>query len=141
MSAARPHFSAVVPQFGIRDLVHTAEYYRDFLGFEIASYWDGEVVTPEPRNTPQFAIVRRDQVQVFFNRAEESNFRTGRTEGGYDAYFHVTGIEALADELRSHGADIVDGPDERVYGQRELVVRDCNGLLLCFAEAVTESER
>jgi hypothetical protein len=51
-----------------------------------------------------------------------------------DAYFHVTGIDALAVEFRSRGAEILDGPEDRSYGQRELMVRDCNGLILAFAE-------
>ena len=41
---------------------------------------------------------------------------------------------ALAEELRRRGADIIDGPEDRIYGQRELVVQDCNGLILAFAE-------
>ncbi len=27
-----------------------------------------------------------------------------------------------------------DGPEDRIYGQRELVAMDCNGLILCFGE-------
>jgi hypothetical protein len=71
-------------------VVRTAEYYRDVLGLEIAGYWG----TP-----PVFAIVRRDRVQLFFNRADQSQVRTGRAEGAYDAYFHVVRVEALAAEL------------------------------------------
>jgi hypothetical protein len=36
--------------------------------------------------------------------------------------------------VRARGADIIDGPEDRTYGQRELVVKDCNGLILCFGE-------
>ena len=83
---------------------------------------------------PVFAIVWRDQVQVFFNRADEPVVRTRPAEGAPDVYLRVTGIDALAEELRTRGADILDGPEDRVYGQRELVVTDCNGLILCFGE-------
>ena len=37
-------FDSVVPQFTVPDVVHTAQYYRDVLGFEIAGYWDGQQV-------------------------------------------------------------------------------------------------
>jgi hypothetical protein len=37
-----------------------------------------------------------------------------------NAYLRVIGIDALAEELRTRGADIVDGPEDRSYGQREL---------------------
>jgi catechol 2,3-dioxygenase-like lactoylglutathione lyase family enzyme len=118
-------FKAAVPQFTVPDVVRTAEYYRDVLGFEIAGYWD----TP-----PVFAIVWRDNVEVFFNRSDQSEVRTGRAEGTYDAFFHISGVDALAEELRERGAEILDGPETRIYKQRELVIRDCNGLVLCFAE-------
>ena len=127
-------FVAAVPQFTVPDLVRTAEYYRDVLGFQIAGYWDGESVSLVPETAPVFAIVYRDQVQVFFNRADQPVVRTHPAEGAPDIYLRVMGIDALAEELRTRGADIIDGPEDRVYGQRELVVTDCNGLVLCFGE-------
>jgi catechol 2,3-dioxygenase-like lactoylglutathione lyase family enzyme len=127
-------FVAAVPQFAVPDLVRTAEYYRDVLGFQIAGYWDGERVSFGTDPHPVFAIVWRDQVQVFFNRADQSDVRTTRAEDAPNTYLRVIGIDALAEELRARGADILDGPEDRIYGQRELVVKDCNGLILCFGE-------
>lgn len=103
------------------------------LGFEIAGYWND--------SPPMFGIVKRDTVQVFFNRADQSVVRTGRAAEAYDAYIEVTGVDALATELRARGADILEGPDDRVYQQRELVVRDCNGLVLAFAEDTSAKGR
>ena len=127
-------FERAVPQFTVPDLVRTGEYYRDVLGFQIAGYWDGEKVSLRPETPPVFAIVRRDNVEVFFNLADQPDIRTGRSAGAYDAFFHITGVDALAVELQTRGAEILDGPETRVYQQRELVIRDCNGLILCFAE-------
>jgi len=118
-------FNSAVPQFTVPDVVKASEYYRDVLGFGIDGYW---------HDPPVFAIVRRDQVQVFFSLANHPEVRTGRAHGAYDAYFRISGVESLAAELKSRGADIIDGPDVRVYGQRELVIRDCNGLILAFGE-------
>ena len=123
-------FKAAVPQFTVPDVVTTAEYYRDVLGFQIAGYW---------ADPPVFAIVARDDVQLFFNRADGSAARTGRAHGAYDAYIHITGVEALATDLRTRGAEILEGPASREYGQRELVIRDCNGLVLAFGEATSGS--
>ena len=128
------HFESVVPQFTVPDVVRTAEYYRDVLGFEIAGYWDGEQVHLDAGKVAVFGIVQRDQVRLHFNRADGSEVRTGRAEDAYDVYFHVTGVDALAEELRSRGADILDGPEDRVYEQRELIVRDGNGFILAFGE-------
>ncbi len=134
-------FVAAVPQFTVPDLVRTAEYYRDVLGFQIAGYWDGERPSLAAGTPPVFLIVRRDQVQIFFNRADQPDVRTSRAEGGYDAHVAVIGIDALAEELRTRGADILDGPEDRIYGQRELVVRDCNGLILAFGEDMSKRAR
>jgi catechol-2,3-dioxygenase len=82
-------FVGAVPQFTVPDLVRTAEYYRDVLGFQIAAYWDGERVSLDPDTSPVFAII--------------------------------------------------DGSEARVYGQRELVVKDCNGLILAFGEDISGS--
>lgn len=126
-------FLSAVPQFTVPDLVKTAEYYRDVLGFQIAGYWDGTRVSLTPE-APVFAVLLRDHIQVFFNQANQTNVRTGRAPGAYDAYLRVTGIDALAEQFRARGADILDGPEDRLYGQRELVIRDCNGLILAFGE-------
>ena len=139
-TATNIRFEAAVPQFTVPDLVRTAEYYRDVLGFRIAGYWDGARVSLVPDIPPVFAIVWRDQVQVFFNRADQSKVRTDRAQDAYDAYFRVTGIDALAEELRAGGAEILDGPEDRVYEQRELVIRDCNDLILCFGEAIVRRD-
>lgn len=129
-------FEAVVPQFTVPDVVRTAEYYRNVLGFQIAGYWDGERASFETEPPPVFGIVGRDRIQVFFKRADDSPPRTGRAAGAYDAYLRVKGLDALAAELRDRGAEILDGPEERSYGQRELVVRDCNGVILAFGEDI-----
>lgn len=131
---ARVHFEAAVPQFTVPDVRRTAEYYRDVLGFRIAGYWDGRSATPDANGAPLFGIVQRDGIQVFFNRADGAMPRGGRAEGAYDVYIRVRGLDALAAELRQRGADIVDGPEDREYGQREVVVRDCNGLMIGFGE-------
>ena len=127
-------FQSATPQFTVPDVVETAEYYRDVLGFEILGYWDGARVSLRPEPAPVFGIVRRDSVQVFFSRARGGEVRTGRAEGACDAYIQVTAVDALAEELGRRGAAILDGPEDRVYKQREVVVQDCNGLVLIFAE-------
>jgi predicted enzyme related to lactoylglutathione lyase len=133
-------FLSATPQFTVPDLVRTAHYYRDVLGFQIAGFWDGEQVVDDPENVRVvFAIVFRDDVRVFFNVADQESVRTGRADGACDAYFNVTGIDALADDLRKRGAQIIDGPEDRSYGQRELVIADCNGLILGFGEATAPS--
>ena len=73
-------FEAVIPQFTVPDVVH----------------WDGSRASLATEPPPVFGIVGRNQIQVFFNRADGSPPRTGRAAGSYDAYLCVSGLEALA---------------------------------------------
>jgi hypothetical protein len=119
-------FQSIVPQFTVRDVVRTAEYYRDVLGFKLSGYW---------KVPPVFAVVARDNVEIFFNLAtSDTQPRTGRVSEGYDAYLKVKGLEGIAADLAARGADLLEGPAVREYGMLELVVRDCNGLVLAFGE-------
>ena len=140
MSAAGvPRLLAATPQFTVPDLVRTCEYYRDVLGFRIDGYWDGRQVTADPPLCPTFAIVTRDEVQVFFNRADGGPPRTGRAAHAYDVFIRARDVDVLGAELRARGAEVLDGPVDRDYRRRELVVRDLNGLVIAFAEAAAQN--
>jgi hypothetical protein len=42
--------------------------------------------------------------------------------------------------LAARGGDIVEGPVDRViYNGRELIVRDLNGLVICFGQLLDEN--
>ena len=71
---------------------------------------------------------------MFFNRADQPDVCTRPAEDAPNVYLRVIGVEALAEELRTRGAEIIDGPEDRTYGQRELVIKDCNELILCLGE-------
>jgi catechol 2,3-dioxygenase-like lactoylglutathione lyase family enzyme len=124
-------FGTVSPQFIVPDVVATAEYYRDVLGFQIVDYF---------LDPPVHAIVSRGFTQVFFALANETAGVSNRAlkPVGLDAYFRVTGLERLAEEFRGKGATILEGPVVRVYQLRELVVQDCNGFVLVFGEDVSK---
>lgn len=116
---------SVAPQLVVTDVVETAEYYRDVLGFEFLGTFG------EP---PVYAIVRRDGVEIHFGLAEKGGVSNAEVRSGsFDLYIWVSDIEAIFDELKAAGADIVEGPVKRVYDCVEIVVRDRNGYVLVFA--------
>lgn len=127
-------FSGVVPHLRVSDVARTAEYYRDVLGFEIDGYWDGEEVHRERDKWAVFGIVRRDQVSVHFNRADAADLPSVIADGAYDVYFAISDVDSFAREARARGAEVLNGPADRVYGRRELVLRDCDGRVLAFGE-------
>lgn len=63
-----------------------------------------------------------------------------RSPGAGEARWRaVPPASALAKGLAERGAEILEGPVQREYGQRELVVRDCNGLVLALGEESASS--
>ena len=124
-------FESVAPQFVVEDVVVTAWYYQDVLGFEITDYF---------HNPPVHAIVTRGESQIFLAKATNQVGISNRVlkSVGIDAYFRVRGVEQLAEELSNKGANILEGPIVRTYDIRELVIQDCNGFVLVFGEDVEQ---
>ena len=124
----RARLRSVAPQFVVPDVVKTAEYYRDVLGFELLGYF---------ADPPVFAMVRRDGVELHFGKIDVErsvqNNDMVRRGLGTDAYIWVDDIDKLHREFVGKGAEIVEGPIRRVYDCTELTVRDCNGFQLVFA--------
>ena len=121
----KAELKSVAPQLVAADVVATAEYYRDVLGFKILGFFG------EP---PFYSIVQRDGVEIHFGCAEGGgNSNTKVRPESIDLYIWVTDIDAIFDELTASGADIVEGPVKRVYESIEVVVKDCNGYMLVFA--------
>jgi catechol 2,3-dioxygenase-like lactoylglutathione lyase family enzyme len=122
--------NSVAPYFLVGDVLATAEFYRDVLGFTFDEFFG------EP---PSFTIVKRDDVRIMFRQprpAKPAVARPNRSvmDETFDAYIYVSDVDKLATELRARKADIVEGPVNRIYRMRELLVRDCNGYVLAFGQ-------
>ena len=126
MTAPRAKLLVAFPQFRVADVAATAAYYRDVLGFTIGEY---------AGDPPVFTHVSRDHVVIQIGREQKGGAPTRAPGGiGHNAYIWTDDVEALAVELRQRGAEIVEGPVDRQYACREILVKDCNGLILCFAQ-------
>jgi hypothetical protein len=66
-ASAKARLKAINPHFIVRDVVTTAEHYRDILGFQILGYFG---------NPPVFAMVARDQAEIHFGKVERKYHRT-----------------------------------------------------------------
>lgn len=118
---------SIAPQFVVPDVVKTAEFYRDELGFTILGYF---------ADPPVFAMVARDGVEIHFGKADGDHVQVNesvRRGLGTDAYIWVTDINALFEELSARDVEILEGPVKRIYECTEVVIRDCNGFQLVFA--------
>jgi catechol 2,3-dioxygenase-like lactoylglutathione lyase family enzyme len=116
--------------FLVDDVFATAEFYRDVLGFTFDEFFG----VP-----PSFVMVQRDDVNIMFRQVRPPRTpvaRPNRTimDETFDAYVYVSNVDQLAAELRAKKADIVEGPVDRIYDMRELLVRDCNGYVIAFGQ-------
>jgi uncharacterized glyoxalase superfamily protein PhnB len=128
--ASGGRLNRVVPYFLVEDVVATAEFYRAVLGFTSCEFFG---------DPPSFTIVTRDDVRLMFRQAPPSKTRVARPnptvmDGTFDAYVYVSNVDDLATEMRATQADVIEGPINRIYGMRELLVRDCNGYVLAFGQ-------
>lgn len=124
----KPLCVGLAPQFVVPDVVKTAEYYRDKLGFEILGYF---------LDPPVYAMVRRDSAEIHFGKADGEQIQTNemvRKGLGTDAYIFVTDVNGLFEEFTRNGVEIVGGPTKRPYDCVEITVKDCNGFQLVFGE-------
>ncbi len=123
----------VSPGFAVADVFATAEYYRDVLGFRFDQIWG---------NPRSFVMLDRDDVRLMIKQVPPDALPTParkRSNEQYDAYLYTNDVTALAEELRGKGADIIEGPiDRQIYQGRELIVRDCDGRVICFGQLLDE---
>jgi hypothetical protein len=127
--AGPPTFHNVSPQFAVDDVVKSAEYYRDFLGFEILGYWW------EP---PVYAIIKRGSVQIHFGLADDSTnpqrSNHQHRKEGLDLYVRISGIQELHDEFKSKQVKIIQPIFAQEYGMLEFVIEDCHGFKIAFGQ-------
>lgn len=122
-----PHWS-VAPCFIVPDVVASANFYRDKLGFDYDRLWG------EPAS---FCMVERRGVVIMLQQlAGMSTPRPNRLADPYgeawDCYVWVDDAGALCDEFRSKGVSIVRNICDQPYGCRDFDIEDCNGYRLCF---------
>jgi hypothetical protein len=112
----------------VPDVVKTAEFYRDKLGFELLGFF---------ADPPVYAMVRRDSAEIHFGKADDDRIQVNETvrKGlGSDAYIFVSAVNALYEEYVGRGVEITEGPIKRIYDCTEITVKDCNGFQLVFGE-------
>jgi uncharacterized glyoxalase superfamily protein PhnB len=130
--AAPPrYFFGAVPVFLVDDVLMTAEYYRETLGFELNFVWG------EP---PTYASVSRDDAILNFSLSSPIGRRNGISSAGagngVDVVIVVKAIDEVYEELRGRGANITLELETQVYAMREFQMRDNNGYVIAVAEEI-----
>jgi len=115
-------FLRSTPVLKSADYARSRAFYVDTLGYHVVE---------EGGDPPRFGIFDRDTSVLFVN-AWHGPPAAG--EGGWCAYIHVDGLDALADAYKAAGAPITRPIELTVYGMREFEVTDPDGNILCFGE-------
>jgi len=85
-------------------------------------------------------VGRDDQiVMLSLMTAGRGGSNRDHKDDALDAYIWVDDVDGLHAEFQRSGADIVAPPVMRIYGMKELEVRDLDGYVLCFGEEIKES--
>jgi len=123
---------SVAPYFIVDDVVATANFYRDKLGFDYKRFWG------EP---PCFCMVSRGGVTIMLSQfAKPGAMRPNRLVDpngeAWDAYVWVENADGLCSEFKSKGVKIAREVCVQPYGNRDFDVEDCNGYRLCFGQDI-----
>jgi uncharacterized glyoxalase superfamily protein PhnB len=121
-------FDSLAACFPVADISATIKWYEEQLGFTGDPFPDREPYV--------FAILRRDNIEIFLQRVEgyqKPNLYTKRAGGVWDAYIRVEGLKDLYEEVRE-AVTIVQPLRLQPYGNWEFEVEDANGYILVFSE-------
>ena len=125
MAKPEPEYWAVVPVLSTNDVMQTAAYYRDILGFAIDETFTG----------PEWAMLWADQCQLFL----ALNPPVAETAKGQQVMICVPGVDAMYERHKAKGANIISDIEDKPWGLREYIVEDPNGYHLRF-EAHIETQ-
>jgi catechol 2,3-dioxygenase-like lactoylglutathione lyase family enzyme len=112
----------------VEDVRRATDYYRDALGFDVELY---------DRIPEHYGYAQRDGCHVHFARFDSVAPRPNSDvvpPDMFDAYFWVDDVDRLYADVVERGAEVVHGPLDQGYGQREFRVRDPEGYILAFGQ-------
>lgn len=122
----------VAPDFIVSDVVVTANYYRDKLGFHYERFWG---------DPPCFCMVKRNGIIIMLSQFEmpsavRPNHLVDPSTEAWDAYVWVENADLLCSEFKANGVKIVRDICDQPYGNRDFDIEDCNGYRLCFGHNI-----
>jgi predicted enzyme related to lactoylglutathione lyase len=109
------------PVLHVSDVVATAAFYRDVLGF----MWDF--------GDESYAVVWRDNSAIHFVRDDAS---PNASPNGVHLFQWVKDVDAYYREIVDRGANVARGPTDQPYGIREFGLADVNGVGIVFGQDI-----
>ena len=131
--AYMPSITAAATILLVKDVVTSANWYRDKLGFTIVNYYG------EP---PGFAIIQRDGHYLMFHTVDEKLIKPNWkiADKTSNVYFWVEDIETLYADFIEREATIDYTLYPAPWGVNEFGVNDPDGYDISFGEIIRKSE-
>jgi predicted enzyme related to lactoylglutathione lyase len=122
---------SIAPYFLVDDVVTTAAFYRDKLGFHYERFWG---------DPPAFCMVKRAEIIIMLSQVAGARMNPNRRlaapgEEPWDAYIWVGDADSLFREFTANGVRIARGICDQPYLMRDFDIEDCNGYRLCFGHS------
>jgi predicted enzyme related to lactoylglutathione lyase len=130
MSMAEPRIVGSAPILLVTDVVASANYYRDKVGFAYDRLWG------EP---PCFCILWRDSFNLMLSQADDAKYVVPHyraVEKMWNAYFWVNDADTLYAELKERGANIDYELCDQPHGCREFGIQDLDGYDIAFGQDI-----
>jgi len=127
---AKPGIVGSAPILLVKDVVASANYYRDKVGFAYEQFWG------EP---PCFCILWRDKFNLMLSQVDDPKFIIPHykvVESMWNVYFWVNDADALYAELKSRGATIDYELCDKPYGCREFGIQDLDGYDIAIGQDI-----
>jgi len=112
----------------VKDVVASANYYRDKVGFSYRGFWG------EP---PCFCILRRGDFNLMLSQVDDPAVITPHYKivgNMWNVYFWVDDVEAFYEELKGRGALIDYELCDQPYGCKEFGIQDLDGYDVAFGQ-------
>jgi predicted enzyme related to lactoylglutathione lyase len=135
-AATRPRWN-IAPYFIVDDVVATANFYRDSLGFSYERFWG---------DPPAFCMVWRNGIIIMLSQLSTTgvmrpNGVAAPDGDAWDAYVWVDDADALYEEFKGKGVTIARHICDQPYGNRDFDIEDCNRYRLCFGHDIESAGR
>lgn len=129
----KPKIVGSAPILLVRDVVASANYYRDKVGFNYEQFWG------EP---PRFCVLSRDNFHLMLNGVDDPKLIVPHhkvAEKLWNVYLWVDDADAAYKELAGRGAIIDYELCNQPYGCREFGIQDLDGYEIAFGQDMGDS--
>ena len=128
-----PELTGHAPILLVTDVVKSAEYFRDCVGFAYDRLWG---------DPPSFCILHRDGLHLMLSQVCPGTKIRPHWQivpQMWNVYFWVDDAAAMYEELKSRGAKIDYGLGMKDYGCLEFGIQDLDGHDIAFGQVIKAS--